>query len=554
MLCTKILKSTEKAKKMVFYRIVSMYLLAIVLTACGGDGTVSGNLDNIITGGESENDDSGPQFASCGTADIPIVTNFNPGLLYPTGIEPGIASECEATAPNRCWWVDGNAADSPTADGTFNDPYNSFEIVTGYRSSSTFTAGQMTGGDHIYVTGTFDMNNHVINGGKSIQLYLGRPEQGGTAENPTVIKSYKGQARAVFDGDFLTGIANTEGDQAGLIVVQTSSNTPIDHVLIQNVEVKNADGLGINIGERALTVTIESVIVHDTALRLGSANSGGIKLTLKQNSPLMTVKNSLLYGNYRNPGGADFFSSSNNNYGGINILGGNDSEDESKVIIKDNIILDEYYSIRHKKSANIESEIETNIIDTARVAFYARSYKSNIFRHNLVRNISTPAVVIDAENQNGDLCIGIYNNTVVDSQRLVDTGFTDMGGRLLFVFNNIFSSSTERFPIALSKDSSDDPYDIGQWTSSHNIFNVSGTTILKNLGTEYNFDESMNILRDTTSFTGNPLFVNEIGSFTTPITDINNVLTSISGADYTLQAGSPAINAGDNNRNLGAFQ
>lgn len=520
-----------------------------LLTSCGGDGTMLS--DTSV----SDLSDTIPELPDTTMPEspevIPVLPSFTASLLFPDGIEPGDPGDCEAASPNRCWWVDADAPDG--GDGSFANPYNSFEVAVGYRQTSSYTAGLLQGGDHIYLKGTFDADNQIDSSVKSIQLYIGRSTQGGTKENPTVIKSYKGTPRAIFDGKFKD--LDSFDTALSAIIHIASAGTPIGAIKIQNIEVQNAHGIGISFVENVLYAEVAGVVVHDTGLRDGASSRGGIHFRMTENKTEFIVRNSLFYNNFRNEGGSGFFAASSNNIGGINILSSDEAEDGSKITIKDNILLNEFYAIRHKKSGNIETEISTNVIDTAKMGFYVRGYRDNIFQQNLVRNISDSVVYLDAEFQHGPMQVKVWNNTVTESVRFINTGFEDVGlARTLDVQNNIFSSSVERFPIALSRDPSNDDYDLNQWSSNNNIFNISGVTILKNKGTEYNFVDSMALLNDMTSFTGDPLFVSEAAPIATPVTNIANTLMSVLSADYSLNTGSPALNTDSNGNNIGAIQ
>ncbi len=470
---------------------------------------------------------------------IPSV-NFSAGLLFgPEGIEPGRPDACEAAPSSRCYWVDAAAPDG--GDGSFASPYNSFEAVVGYRTTNNaYVTGVLRGGDHLYLKGEFDMNEHVENGGKTIRLFIGDPAQGGTATNPTVIKTYKGEPRSVFNGRHRQ-VASMDTEPAGLIHIRTSFSRQIENIVFQNIEIKNAVGLGMSFTDGVASAEVVSVVISDTSLRDGDSSRGGVHFKFDRGRPQFVVRNSFFTRNYLAEGGnAGLFRGTSNNIGGVNILLASDMQPGAKITVRDNIFLDEFYAIRHKKYGNVETEIFGNMIANAKVGYFIRGQANN-FHHNILQDVDL-GVYLEAENQHGDMQANIMNNTFVDGQRLIDSGFENTSGRarLANVFNNIFSSQRERFPIALSKDPSDDDYDISQFTGHHNLFNIAGSTIFKNKGTEYNFAEGMALLNDASSRQGVPGFVNESD-------DINT-------ADYRLRPDSVAKNAGSDGRDLGALQ
>ncbi len=518
--------------------------LLLCLAACGG---ASDELDledeeeEAVQGFSEEETESSENSGGNNGSVTASSLNFEAGLLFgDQGIEPGTASDCEAGPSNRCWYVDANAPDG--GDGSFALPYNSFEQVVGYRTtSSSYVTGLLQGGDHLYVTGTFDMDQHVDDGGKAIRLYFGNPSQGGTSSNPTVVKSYKGQARAVFDGKFRR-VGSMDHETAGLIEVRTSFATPIDSIVIQNIEVQNASGIGIAINENVLNVEMVSVVVHDTALVDGASSRGGVHFRMTARLTNYLIRNSLLYSNYRNENGVGYYSSTSNNIGGVNILTAPEADNGSRVVVRNNVFLDEFYAIRHKHSGDVITEIYSNYIDEANIGVFVRAYTDNIIHHNIMKDVGI-AFYLEAENQNGNMIGSFYNNTVINSNALVDTGFeTSAFTRSPNFYNNIFISSSDdgddEYPIVLGKYGSNN-YALSQWTSSHNIFDIAGTTLLRHEGSSFVEADSLAMLADTTSSVADIIFVNENDD--------------LSLADYTLAAGSAGHNAGDDGRDVGAI-
>jgi len=160
------------------------------------------------------------------------------GLLYPDGIEPGDSSVGEAPTGNRNWYVDSAAPDG--GDGSYLHPYNSFEKVVGWSSPDTsYHPGLLRGGDVLYVKGTF-LGSKNAEGTHNTVILLARAAQGGTADKPTIIKSWRGKPRAVFEGEFA---------RQDMIRVYGSEAAFFGAIKIQNLEVTHAKSRGINISE-----------------------------------------------------------------------------------------------------------------------------------------------------------------------------------------------------------------------------------------------------------------------------------------------------------------
>ncbi len=430
------------------------------------------------------------------------------GLLFgEQGIEPGDPAGCEAKQANRCWYVDAAAADG--GNGSLQKPFNSFEQVVGYRTlSRSYVKGLLNGGDHLYLTGTFYLSKHIDSPDinitkKSMRLIFGHPGQSGTPDNPTLIKSYKGKPRAVLDGEFKL-LDTMHSETAGLIHVSTSYKEPMHDIVIQNIEVRNAAGLGIAFVDNVSSGKLISVVVHDTALRDGASSSGGIHFRLTDRQPLFSISNSLIYHNYRNEDGSCCFIGSSNNIGGINILTEPKAQDGSKVIINNNIIKDELYAIRHKRSGNIITEAANNIIENATVGFYIRGYKNNIIHHNLIKDTDT-AILLEAENQKGNMQAEIFNNTVINAEKLIDIGyaikpFKKYGlVRNINLYKNVFTSKHNK-PALMLGESKNGIYPLDQWQSANNLFMINNKQpLLRHEGNSYTAERAFKVLNDPSS-------------------------------------------------------
>lgn len=493
-------------------RVSTVVFMCFVLSACGGagSGTNGSQPPADDTTDQTTPEESGPPEDSNPppNEETPPQEDPNPtpppsdgmppaipaafaaGLTYVDGIEPGDAAVCEAPAGNRCWYVDAAAVDG--GDGSHGNPYNSFERVAGYWSGPNYMAGLVRGGDYIYVKGTFSASRHV-EGVRNMDLNLGRGVQGGTKERPTVIKSWRGQARAVFDGEYI---------KKDLIRVSALGNDPFGAVVIQNIELTRADGRGIIVNQHVKYAEIHNIYVHDTFGDNNIGTGGGIALFMRDNLHEYVVRNCVFHGNRRNQ------TANSNNVGGLSIISEAAAETGSKVTIYESIFSDEVGAIRHKHSGNIEMEAYHNIIYDSRHAFYVRAYRRNDIHHNVIFDVET-AFFLSAENQQGDALINIYNNTVYNARDLVDTGFdTSSFARAVHVSENIFYNPAATSPIVLGRYAGT-AFDRTGWTSRDNLFFIdpNSSSVVIHLGTPFSFAAGMAYLGDASSFQDDPKFV-----------------------------------------------
>lgn len=440
------------------------------------------------------------------------------GLLFPEGIEPGVASQGEAPAGNRNWYVDAQASDG--GDGSYETPFNSFEEVAGYvDSSGGYVAGLIRGGDYLYVKGVFRASEH-IEGVHNMDIHLARDFQGGTAENPTVIKSWLGEPRAIFDGEFL---------KQDLIHIRWFDEQKI---LIQNIEVTRAQSRGIYIGERTAMAEIVSVEVHhgsgDGHLGVG----GGIMLRMQDVHSTFEVRNCLIHNNYQNQIGG------NGNVGGLSILSEGWAPDGSSVEIHHNVIFNERNAIRHKHSGNITMNAHHNWLSDSENAFLLRAFFNNKVHHNLMENCSSYAIILEQENLQGEFMAEIENNTIINCLGAVGSR-TD--GSVPYEMHGIFRNNLYYSPdydtaIALGRWSSN-LFDLANWTAGNNLYWTSGTgDFLYNQGMAYSYQEAMAVLNEENSLQQEPQFL------------------AFSQGNYQLADGSPGTAMGSDGNNLGAWE
>lgn len=441
---------------------------------------------------------------------------YSPGLLYPTGVEPGNPSQCEAPSGKKCWWVDAGAPDG--GNGTYSSPYNSFETVVGRMNGGDYIAGQISGGDYLYVKGTFRASQHN-EASNNMTIHFARGSQGGTPSQPTVVKSWRGSPRAVFDGEY---------QLIDLIRVRALSGSPNNGVVIQNIEVTRANGRGIYIDENVKNAEIVSVVVHDGKGDGIMGVGGGVLVAATSLQHLYTIKNSVFYNNKVNKTGSD------NNVGGISILSEGSAQSGSKVTVVNNVIYDEIQAIRHKHSGNVLTEAYYNEIRDCNNGFFIRAFDNDI-HHNVINNCSV-GFYFDAENQQGNQNSEVYHNTIYSTPVAVDTGYETTGYQrnINFHDNAYYDDSQAQGVLTLGRWGSDQ-FNLAYWTSSKNYYYNSGSSsFLFHQGTPKSFSSAMSYIGDSGSSSQAVQFENA------------------AQGDFRLADGSPGIGAGTGGSDIGA--
>jgi len=437
----------------------------------------------------------------------------NVGLLFGAqGIEPGDPSQGEAPPGKTNWYVDADAPDG--GDGSYANPYNSFEQVVGSNASG-YVTGQIRGGDYLYVKGTFSASNHV-EGSNNMDIHIGRAIQAGTAAEPTVIKSWLGSPRAVFDG---------ENSKTDLIQIRALSGG--GHFIIQNIEAKRGRDRAIGIKDNIASCEIVSVVVHDT-LDIGiTGEGGGILFCLRAGQPHFILRNSLIYNNGMYPSG-------------IRLLSEPTVQTGAYINIYENEFYNEDVAIRHKHSGNMICRVYNNIIHDSDMAISVRGYNGNYIHHNIMYNLDL-AVEHYQASQQADSYTEFYNNTLYNVVKIWQLGLGQTPNNYRRDFNvhdNIYYNDVEAsdWVIELGRYSGDE-YPIEQWESSYNTwyYLASRTTFLFAVPNSYTFSEAGVYLDDSTMFTFDPQFVDGPNH------------------DFHLQPTSPAIGAGSTGGDLGAL-
>ncbi|MDA8021204.1 MAG: hypothetical protein MPN21_27525 [Thermoanaerobaculia bacterium] len=447
---------------------------------------------------------------------------FAPGLepSFVDGIEDGDPSVCEAPVTARCWWVDAAAPDG--GDGSFAAPFNSFEVVAGYRSSiSSIEQGLIEAGDHLYVTGVFSMSSYD-NGVNNPNIFI-RSISDFSGSDPIVIKSWKGLPRAIFDGEKID-YTPPGWEYGGMVYVDPTSSLDMR---IENIEIRDAHGSGIIVVDNVEHLEIANVIVHDT-IGNPSGTAGGMALFQRSALHDYTVRNSVLYRNSVDEDGNVMGLS--DNLGALSMTSNLGAQTGSTLSIYNNTFTDEVHSIRHKHSGNVHTDAFFNVFENAFSAVHARSRETDL-HHNVVENVSV-VLVSDAQNQNLDTIARIFHNTILDADLLVGTGSGDLSFRREFeYYDNIFFAmdSTELFHLARW---SNEDFDLSGWRSGNNIyvFDDDGM-VLYHEGVGFLFDAAMSYLGEENSSREDPLLT-------------GNLVPS---------TGSPACGAASDGGDIGAF-
>ena len=350
-------------------------------------------------------------------------------------------------------------------------------------ASNNFRKGLLQGGDHLYVKGRFSASKHnAITNNMVVQLF--RPEQGGSPKYPTVVKTWPGHPRAIFDGEHkLTELIHVRGFQGAFNAVR-----------IENLEITRGARIGIHIAESVLHAEIDNVEIHHTIGDGISGVAGGILFRAIDQKHYFTVSNSLIYSNRVNPQGSP------NNIGGVSILAEREAKKGSLIVIRNNIIYDEERAVRHKHSGDIETRVYNNVIRDSTTGFMVRGHVNEI-RDNLFQNLNE-VIIHYSSNQYADIYTTLKNNTIIDAKRLFEQVGTSPHKSAVSAHTNVFYSETPVDGIIVLGRWSNNPYTLSDWQSSNNMYYVkdSSKTFLYHSGKGHGFSSAMGYIKDASSF------------------------------------------------------
>jgi hypothetical protein len=489
------------------------------------------------------------------------------GLTWPDGIEPGTASVCDAPGGKTCYWVDCDAGSDGT--GTYASPYWGFETVYGYYSGGSYFPGTAVGGDIVYVKGTCAVSESVDTAtGPLRQAIVARNAQVGTVAEPSILKSYKGEAQAIFDGEFddsITGVVDANNNPLlGLIRIHPTIVTVAKGFRVENVKITRARRTGLNCGYSAATVAYCDI--HSVWFEDNDIDSNGVY------GPLMidgsatdyvqahTIRNNRFTNNYRNCSAdeanmsGDVTCTAGDNDGAIGVYSANGSVPIGTIDIYDNYFDNNTKHIRDKHNGSITKTVYNNWFGSSEgEALYDRQTAWTV-RHNIF-DMGAGAqylmvVTDDAPPATKSRSLNFYNNSIYNASRMIDIqpGAGTYTDYLTWdVYNNAVqaTSATDRYIVIHPESGTTATFTTAKWTSNNNYFNVGATTQTKftylgpassgSGGTERDFATSMTYLSDASSSVTNPLFEDPAGD------------------DFCLQAGASSRTAGESGGYLGAI-
>lgn len=451
------------------------------------------------------------------------------GLIYPDGIEPGDPSVCEAPAGKTCYWVDCDAG----ADGvgTYASPFWGFETVFGYYDSgASYIQGSAVGGDIVYVKGTCEVTGSKDDAtGPYKQVRIGRAAQMGTSSAPTIIKSYKGTAQAVFDGEYLkvlTPQVRAENSPETLIRVEQSA-TGNSYLKVQNIKFYRYHTNGIDVKYNTEGVTIQSVTCEEG--RVDPTGTSGC--FARQYNTAIVYADDFSYNYFLNNdnicdtyvGDTDTGSGCNlgTNDGTISLTTEASASNGSTVNIHHNRDVSSAKFIHEKHNGNVTVNVYQNYSSDTDTFIHLRAKQTNIY-NNVITGTSTYVLEPDPENETLNVSFNFYNNSVymTAGQLMYDIEIWNDDGTIA-IYNNAIKSTSTTTPFMSLANFSGEYFVRASFTMDHNYFDVPsavqtsfscfGPTSAGAGCTTRNFADTKTELSDSTSSVTDPSFENASG-------------------------------------------
>lgn len=459
----------------------------------------------------SDGSDIGANVLTVGTpVNNPTLWSSLVGLRIADGVEPTDSKIYPLAAGKRIWYFDLDAV----VDGNGDEatPANNFTTIVGTWDGTNYTQGLMSGGDHLWITGTALGSNHV-QGVHDLFCYLKRDNQLGTEKEPTVIRSWKGRSRAIFDGEYLYNVG---------VKCEGSSSTTGGAVMF-NMEATRVNGIAFNMSSYVPYGTIDSCWGHHNFADAagGASTYSSILVINKLGTKKVVVRHCLSHDNNTTDGTT--VQVQNNNIGGISAESNSTATPDSTVTFEYNRVFNEGYALRHKHSGAGKFISRFNILSDSIIGQYVRNAGSNDIHHNVVYNMTIGDTTLVAENQSVVRLTNYYNNTVVNCPGMIGTSHTEVFQDTLNIDNNIYYN-----PSNVGSVISIGGYPSSLYTtiisSSNNIINTGDDSVMfKNNGVLKTFDTFKTQTMDTTSVNEDPL------------------LTNVAANDFRLKNYSPAI-------------
>lgn len=510
---------------------------AVVVTIADDDSTVEGaETFTLALSSPSGSNTLGAQDTATVTINDPATSDTwldDVGLEWSDGIEPGDPSVDYSTGGNRAYWFDADASDSNT-DCTYAAPCNGnrFEEVFGYWSGGSYIKGTLNGGDHVYLKGTFTPSN-------SERIITFRNSQGGTADDPTLIRSWLGTARATFDGEHSSGVGMSLG-------VNSTGEAAFE---VRNIYFRRSVGAPLTF-EAASDIHVHSIEIEDTIstnYASGAANYGAITFNMNYSNTVQSVllHNSVFTNNNDDENGDLAPSANRNNVGSINLMTTNSyasNREGSKFTAYLNVVDDGVHAFRNKHSGNVDMEIYKNKVSNHITFCFCRFMGDQYLHHNLsIDNGSFIQANYENAVPSQSTAHRVESNTIVGSGGLILTAnqkdlVSNSHTVSIDINNNLFTRSTSSRVLQFGLYGSDGAYNLSSIDSDYNYYYLP------------NQDESDNFMvRDTTNY-----------NFTNAMTNIGDTGSDFQAdpdfdTDYTLQEGSDALTASESGGEVGAF-
>ena len=354
------------------------------------------------------------------------------GLLWSDGIEPTGSTLYPLEAGKRIWYVDLDAGvDGNGDEGT---PANHFTDIVGWFSGGNYQLGSMVGGDQLWVTGT-GAPTKDSNGVSNMKIDIAREAQLGTVVEPTVIRSWKGRSRALFDGEYTADL--------GITVAPTSGST--NGIVILNIAGTKNTAPAVDVDDNVSFVRVVSCYAYfNYALSGGPASTyGGILVRCSNGLRDIEVNNNKAHDNNTTNG---VTVQASNNIGGINLLCQSSADPLSTVKFFLNDVTNENYAIRHKHSGNCAFSSYSNNLSNSNVLHYIRNAGTNDIYDN-IGNTADVDVRMESESQSSERNVSYHDNALNEVDIVIGTSGVMVHNNVVDWADNTYAHATYTGPV-----------------------------------------------------------------------------------------------------------